>query len=145
RRLDPWIHFGQRVAEALYFFNPAIWYLSRRLSTLREMCCDEVAVGPDDESPSAARLRYVSALVRVAEIARPAGTPGLMGVAATGRSPSEFRRRVARLMGEPLHEPLRLTRAGLLLLAVATSSIVVVPLIAESEPAHAEEQQSDSE
>src|SRR5690606_38107692 len=67
RRRVPWIHLAQRVAESLYFFNPAIWFLTRRLSLLREMCCDEVAIGADANKVPVARLQYVAALVRVVE------------------------------------------------------------------------------
>ena len=33
RRHDMWVNLLQRLAEAVFFFNPAVWYLSRRIST----------------------------------------------------------------------------------------------------------------
>ncbi len=49
------------------------------------------------------------------ELARPVRLAGLESatLAADGGSPSELRRRVARLLGEPLSEPLRISRGGL--------------------------------
>ncbi len=41
RRRDLWAHLLQRLAEAVLFFNPGAWYVSRRISLLREYCCDE--------------------------------------------------------------------------------------------------------
>ncbi len=61
RRWDPWVIVFQRVVEALLFFHPAVWWLSRRLAVEREMCCDELAV-----SVTGRRVVYLSALERVA-------------------------------------------------------------------------------
>jgi beta-lactamase regulating signal transducer with metallopeptidase domain len=44
RRLD-WIWNGaQRVIEALLFYHPAVWWLSRRIRQERENACDDLAV-----------------------------------------------------------------------------------------------------
>jgi beta-lactamase regulating signal transducer with metallopeptidase domain len=44
RRWDLWATLVQRVIETLLFYHPAVWWLSRRVSLEREMCCDELAV-----------------------------------------------------------------------------------------------------
>ena len=44
RRLDNLVVYFQRVAETLFYFQPAIWYLSRRISLERELCCDRDVV-----------------------------------------------------------------------------------------------------
>ena len=68
------------------------------------------------------RLRYAEALVAHRRSSR---TPDraqhndLAALAAGGRSPSELRRRLARLFGEPLQEPVRLSRGGMFALAAA--------------------------
>ena len=123
RRHDLWVNLLQRVAETLLFFNPAIWYLSRRLSGLREFACDEL-VCTGTAAPTA---RYAAALVRVAELSRPRAAAEIGAIAATGKSPSELRRRVARLVGEPLREPVRLTPGGVVML-VALVLIVATPI-----------------
>lgn len=50
---------------------------------------------------------------------------------AAGRSPSEFRRRIARLLGEPVREPLQASRSGLALVALATVALAVGVVWAE--------------
>jgi beta-lactamase regulating signal transducer with metallopeptidase domain len=123
RRHDMWVQLLQRLAETFLFFNPMLWHLSRRISTLREYCCDDITCrATADPEPE---LRYASALLRIVELGSPRPVD-LTALAASGRSPSELRRRVARLFGEPLSEPLRVSRTGL------AASATVVALLAFS-------------
>ena len=55
RRWDLWGNLLQRFAETLLFYHPAIWWLSRRLSTEREFCCDVMAVRTTGHRSSYAR------------------------------------------------------------------------------------------
>jgi WD40 repeat protein/beta-lactamase regulating signal transducer with metallopeptidase domain len=127
RRFDMWVNLVQCVAEAVLFFHPAIWSLSRRISTLREYCCDEMTCGTHATATSELRVRYATALLHVAELAQPnaRAVSELASLAACGRPPSEMRRRVARLLGEPLREPLRVSRGGLLSLAVLGAALAI--------------------
>ena len=61
RRWDLPVNLFQRVLETLLFYHPAVWWLSRRLRTEREMCCDELAVAAT-QRPAA----YAMALETVA-------------------------------------------------------------------------------
>src|SRR4029077_468759 len=47
--------------------------------------------------------------------------------AASGRTPSELRRRVARLLGEPLREPLGVSRGGLVIAGAVLLAAIVGP------------------
>lgn len=140
RRHDMWVHLVQRLAEAVLFFNPALWYLSRRIGTLREYCCDELvceAVEPNSEHH---RLRYAEALLHAVELNQSAqGAAAVASLAASGRSPSELRRRVARLFGEPIREPVRITRSGVLAVAASVLLLLAGPAVwttqAADEPA----------
>lgn len=148
RRHDVWINLAQRLAEAVLFFNPMLWILSRRITTLREYCCDELACGVLVQSRQTSRVRYAAALLRVAELSlretarggRRASRPALdlTTLAADGRSPSELRRRVARLFGEPVREPIRMSRGGLLAIGGIAAALLVGPLVwpstAQSDP-----------
>jgi len=135
RRYDMWVNLVQRVSEVVLFFNPALWYLSRRISTLREYCCDELTCRATSGSDAELRTRYASALLRIVELSRQGAarrvqtfeSGELAALAAGGRSPSELRRRVARLFGEPLHEPVRFSRGGLLMLAVLAGVLLTAP------------------
>ncbi|HEY2038580.1 MAG TPA: M56 family metallopeptidase, partial [Edaphobacter sp.] len=44
RRWDYLLNLLQTAVECLFFFHPAVWWVSRRARALREICCDEVAM-----------------------------------------------------------------------------------------------------
>lgn len=44
RRHDYLVSVFQSIAEALLFYHPAVWWISRQLRRDRECCCDEIAV-----------------------------------------------------------------------------------------------------
>src|SRR5690606_6955428 len=52
----------------------------------------------------------------------------LAALAASGNRPSELRRRVARLFGEPLREPLRVSRTGLLTIVAGVAVLLMTPM-----------------
>lgn len=43
RRYDYLFNLGQLLVEAVFFFNPAVWWISRRVRVERESCCDALA------------------------------------------------------------------------------------------------------
>ncbi len=92
RRWDPWFNVLQRVVEAVLFFHPAVWYVSRQVSAERENCCDDIVVGSGTR-----RLDYADALVRMAEICV-ARRVSAASLAASGESQSDLKRRVLRLL-----------------------------------------------
>jgi beta-lactamase regulating signal transducer with metallopeptidase domain/uncharacterized protein YjbI with pentapeptide repeats len=128
RRLDMWVNLVQRLSEAVLFFNPALWYLSRQISTYREYCCDEQTCRGADTT-SHGRVQYAQALLRVVQLSgRAGGKSQLAALAATGNRPSELRRRVARLFGEPLREPVRISRSGLVVLLAGLVLLFTIPM-----------------
>jgi GWxTD domain-containing protein len=44
RRNDYLVNLLQRLAEAVLFYHPAVWWISHILRTEREYCCDDIAV-----------------------------------------------------------------------------------------------------
>ncbi len=44
RRHDYVVNLGQHLIETLFFFNPAVWWMSHQIRTEREACCDSEAV-----------------------------------------------------------------------------------------------------
>jgi len=77
----------QRSAESLLFYHPAVWWLSRRIRTEREHCCDDVALRLCRD-----RLAYAQALVKLEQVRSTAS----LAVAAAG---SNLPDRVRRIMG----------------------------------------------
>ncbi len=117
RRFDLWAAMVQRFAEAVLFFNPAVWILSRRVSEFREFCCDDLVCQNAAASQKEIGIRYAQALLKVVSLsaADRSNNPGLTALAASGRGPSELRRRIARLLNEPLSEPFPAGRSLLIL------------------------------
>jgi beta-lactamase regulating signal transducer with metallopeptidase domain len=68
RRQDYAVNGVQVFAEALFFWNPAVWLASRRLRMERESCCDAEAVRAGGDV-----LRYALALACVERLREPAG------------------------------------------------------------------------
>ncbi len=62
RRWDDWTNLAQKILKAIFFFNPAVWFIENRLSLEREMACDD-AVLAANFSPRA----YVESLLGIAE------------------------------------------------------------------------------
>ena len=128
KRLDLVVNLVQRLAESLLFFHPAVWYVSRRISSERENCCDDCVL-----AAGWGRVEYADALVRMAEVCATArGLAGMEGaalLAASGEGPSQFKRRVLRLIDADDHVRIGLSR-GWLLATVATIllAIVAIPL-----------------
>ncbi len=107
RRWDnAWI-VVQRVIESILFFHPVVWYVSRRLSIERELCCDEMVV-----AMAAHRTEYAASLLRVAELTAAGRAAAPVGANMT--SPREgsavFVHRLMRILGEATSSPVRLLR-----------------------------------
>jgi uncharacterized protein (TIGR03435 family) len=88
RRHDFIVNLLQTVAETLLFYHPAVWWVSARIRTEREHCCDEVAVEVCGDAAG-----YAAALAEL-ETWRTGRTT--LALAATGGSLLE---RVRRLLG----------------------------------------------
>ncbi|NJL72625.1 MAG: M56 family metallopeptidase [Candidatus Competibacteraceae bacterium] len=67
RRHDYLINLLQLLAEAAFYFNPALWWINRQIRLEREACCDHLAAqyagGPLDYAAAIASIaRYSPAL-----------------------------------------------------------------------------------
>ncbi len=86
KRYDYLVNLIQMVIETLGFFHPAVWWLSKRIRTEREHCCDDWAVQTIGD-----KLIYVKSLVLLEETKM---RPKLI-VAANG---SDLFKRVTRIL-----------------------------------------------
>ncbi|MHC4539867.1 MAG: M56 family metallopeptidase [Planctomycetota bacterium] len=57
RRYDYLVNFFQMVVEAILFFNPAVWWISRQIRVEREACCDNAGL-----TVLGQRIRYAEVL-----------------------------------------------------------------------------------
>ena len=62
RRADYLWNLLQTLAETLFFFHPAVWWINRRIRAERELCCDDLAL---ELCPN--RIVYASALYHLEE------------------------------------------------------------------------------
>ncbi len=58
KRFDCLVNFAQMIVEALLFFNPAVWWVSRQIRIEREACCDAASVSTTGRKLGYARLLY---------------------------------------------------------------------------------------
>jgi beta-lactamase regulating signal transducer with metallopeptidase domain len=73
RRRDPWINAAQIICESLFFFNPAMLWISRQIRAERELCCDALVV------EKSGRIEYARALAGMARFFAPALATGATG------------------------------------------------------------------
>jgi beta-lactamase regulating signal transducer with metallopeptidase domain len=78
RRHDFLVNILQRTAEALLFYHPALWWVSKQIRIERELCCDDLAVAASGDV-----LTYARALAEL-ESLRPAHAS--LAIAANGGS-----------------------------------------------------------
>jgi beta-lactamase regulating signal transducer with metallopeptidase domain len=110
RRHDFLINLLQSVVETLYYFNPAVWWISELIRTEREHVCDDLAV-----AQSRGSLQYARALLSLQQWQQPAPA---MAMGLFGHGPALLQR-IRRILKQPQsrrHLRERLT-ATLLLLA----------------------------
>jgi bla regulator protein BlaR1 len=121
RRLDPIVNLAQVFANALTFHHPLARWVSRKLRTEREYCCDDeaVAVGGD-------RASYAHALTRLDE--RRVDQP--LAIAAASGTLLD---RIARLAGRPAPRLSR-SRAGMLGFASVVVATTLFALTANLPP-----------
>src|SRR5262245_6584567 len=89
RRHDYAVNLLQTLVETLLFYHPAVWWLSNRIRTEREHCCDDVAIAICGDP-----VGYAQAL---AELEALRTTSAAMALAATGGSLSNRVRRILRM------------------------------------------------
>ena len=96
RRHDYLVNLLQSLVETLFFYHPAVWWMSRRIRAERENACDDLAVAIGQE-----RSTYAESLARTAAMAWAAGRgAGVLSRVTVGavRRPSGLRERIFRLL-----------------------------------------------
>ena len=114
RRADYFWNLVQTLAETLFFFHPAVWWLGKGLRDQRELCCDDIAVEVCSDP-----LVYATALFRL-ESQRAAG-PNLAMALDGHQSQTTFRSRILRILGQATPQSARAQLRPLSLMAVCIS------------------------
>lgn len=94
RRADFLWNLVQTLVETLFFFHPAVWWISGRVRAERELCCDDLAL-----SVCPNPVVYASALFHLEE---QRSRQMRLAMALDGnQSAQTLRMRIARILGEP--------------------------------------------
>lgn len=133
RRCDLWVNFLQRIAEALLFYHPVIWWLSARLRRERELCCDELAVAATGQ-----RLEYAEALELTARWATVDGRPAL-AAGFFGEGKMNLLHRVRCVLGMSNERPASLWPASVLLGSLSLALLAAI-YVASNTPANADDE-----
>ena len=92
-RRDYLLNIIQSILEAIYYFNPAVWWISAYIRIERENCCDDIAVELCHDS-----LSYARALLTLEESVQ--YSPRLaMALANKGKGKLLFR--IRRILNQP--------------------------------------------
>ena len=98
RRADYFWNILQTMIETLFFFHPAVWWISRHLREQRELCCDDIAVQTCHD-PAV----YATALLRLEEERK---LHLHLAMALDGnQSRVSLRARILRILGDPEESP----------------------------------------
>lgn len=88
RRVDYVVNLFQTLFETVFFYHPAVWWISKQIRTEREHCCDDIVVSALDN-----RADYGRALLAVTQMRKANST------LAVGVGGSALLTRVRRLWG----------------------------------------------
>ncbi len=88
RRHDYLVNLLQTAVETIFFYHPAVWWMSRQVRIERELCCDDIAVQICGDA-----VGYARALTRLEELR---ADVHITALAATGGS---LLNRIRRLIG----------------------------------------------
>jgi beta-lactamase regulating signal transducer with metallopeptidase domain len=123
RRHDYLVNLLQTLVETVFFYHPAVWWLSHQIRCERENCCDDIAV-----SALGSRLDYSRALLALEEI-RVAQTP-----LAVGASGGSLVGRVRRLFHRDLDQS-SFSSGNVALGATLIVGVLTIAAIAGTRPA----------
>lgn len=133
RRGDPRVRLLELVVLGLFWWYPLAWWACRALRDAEELCCDAWVVWAAPESACA----YADTLVET--VAFLSGAPATLPMGVSGAAPVRFLyRRLSMILHRP---PSRRLSPGALVVLLGVGAIVLpmMPSIARTQPAAAEE------
>ena len=132
RRWDNLVNLIQRMAEALLFYHPAVWLVSRQVRRDREECCDAVVV-----QHTAQPKAYAELLVSLASVGL---RQPLAGMAMARHPLSQRVRRILKLEDERM----KVSRSTIGIVAIALVAFYVSVLWQPVSEASAKEESSEA-
>ena len=124
KRHDYIVNMLQIIVESVFYFNPAVWYLSSCIRLEREHCCDDMAIKVTNSS-----MAYARTLIKLQELNMQNLQPAL---AMTGNR-GEFSQRIRRILGLSYIVASTKDRLILLLLFISAGCIYATEIKDHSE------------
>jgi WD40 repeat protein/beta-lactamase regulating signal transducer with metallopeptidase domain len=123
RRRDLWVVIGQRMAQAVFFFHPAVYLVNWIIDELREYACDDAALSACKTSRRDCGEGFLAVVERAADRAAvPAPALGLF------ESRMLIRRRLLRILDSHREVHARLSPRAALVLSALALGLLVTPL-----------------
>jgi beta-lactamase regulating signal transducer with metallopeptidase domain len=121
RRWDYLCNLVQTSIECLFFFQPAVWWISRRVREFREDCCDQVAA-----TTCADPVVYAEALLRMEEQRR---QHRRLAVAFQGNG-GPLLNRIRRVLGEEVMDQRSMSGIRIAVVSMVLAGLYLAPHIA---------------
>ena len=122
KRFDILVNYIQIIVQAIYFFNPFVWYINSRIRALREEICDDIAV----HSLGGDRLRYSKSILSVMESVTVHPSLCCIGLGlGISRRKGSIGRRIRRILHSDYSIKTRLPVASLITLCIIGISGIV--------------------
>jgi uncharacterized protein YjbI with pentapeptide repeats/beta-lactamase regulating signal transducer with metallopeptidase domain len=122
RRADDWTAFVQRVAERLFWFNPAVRYMAARANLEREIACDDRVV-----AEFASATSYAECLWRIAQFSHMPAAKSLVPAALATRA--QIVERIELLMNTERDVLPRIRPAAVLAIVPLAVALLVVGVV----------------
>lgn len=111
-RHDFVVNLLQSIVDLLYYYHPAIYYISEQARIEREHCCDDMAIQHTGHATD-----YAKTLVKLQEIKHHTYTPSL--AMHMQRSKNAFMNRIFRILSQPINTPRPSSKLAVLALLFA--------------------------
>lgn len=121
RRHDFLVNLLQILIETLFFYHPAVWWLSHRIRVEREHCCDDLVIRAMEN-----RREYGRALIAIEELR------GRRSVLALGASDGSLLARVCRIAGQPSERSGLSAGTAFCLLVCLVAAVLAMSLTGDS-------------
>jgi len=130
-RVDDWTKLFQKIAEAIFFFDPAVLWIGKKLDLEREIACDDMVV----LRTGSARV-YAGCLARLVEFAGWSNAAACAPAALLTKS--QFCRRIDMLLDKKQNRSLHVSKGMVALMLVSLVILFVLftqvsPLVAISQ------------
>jgi len=130
KRHDFLVNIIQTIMETLYYYHPAVWWISANIKSERENCCDDVAISLGMEP-----ITYAKALVKLREIQTQKNPALAMALSSSNRN--QLLNRIKRIMN------MQQTKNNIREKSIATIFLLAAALLFSTEIISAENSKGD--